>query len=204
MPVGDVCVIRFRTHADRWDIGHTRLKPRAEVHQTVTCIDTDAGLTGYFFGGGKHGDQDGMSPDEQRLIEGQVRDMILGADPFDRELIRKWMWVRNIPEIAQSVVDCAHWDLAGRAADLSVYKLMGGAREKVSAYVSTYPNIGQPQVYAEHALACQAEGHKAYKIHPHYFCNRDTGLPPMAAPPTSAPISRPSIRCARRSGRRWC
>ena len=49
-------VIRFRTHADRWDIGHARLKPGAEVIQTVTCIDTDEGLTGYFFGGGKHGD----------------------------------------------------------------------------------------------------------------------------------------------------
>lgn len=182
MKITDVRVIRFKTHADRWDIGHARLKPNAEVHQTITCIDTDEGLTGYFLGGGKHGDQDGMNPDEQRLIEGQVRDMILGADPFDRELIWKWMWVRNIPEVAQSVIDCALWDLAGRAAGLPVYKLMGGARDKVPAYASTYPNIGQPQVYAEHALECKEQGYKAYKIHPHYFWNPDTGQPTNGRP----------------------
>jgi len=126
MKISDVRVIRFRTHADRWNIGQAGLVPQAEVSQTVTCIDTDEGLTGYFFGGGKHGDQDGMTPDEQRLIEGQVRDMILGADPFDRELIWKWMWVRNIPEIAQSVIDCALWDLAGRhvRADIETINLV--------------------------------------------------------------------------------
>jgi len=58
MKISDVRVIRFRTHADRWDLSYARAKPNAEVIQTVTCIDTDEGLTGYFFGGGKHGDQD--------------------------------------------------------------------------------------------------------------------------------------------------
>ena len=50
------------------------------------------------------------------------------------------------------------WDLAGRAANLPVYKLMGGARDRVKAYASTYPNIGPPEVYAEHALACKERG----------------------------------------------
>ena len=182
MRISDVRVIRFRTHADRWDIGHARLKPGAEVHQTITCIDTDEGISGYFLGGGKHGDQDGMTPDEQRLIEGRIRDLLLGEDPLDRELIWKWMWVANLPEVAQSVIDCALWDLAGRAAGLPVYKLMGAARDKVPAYASTYPNIGKPQVYADHALACRAEGYRAYKIHPHYFWNPDTGKPTKGRP----------------------
>ncbi len=182
MKISDVKVIRFKTHADRWDIGHARLKKNAEVIQTITRIETDEGAVGHFFGGGKHGDQDGMSPDEQRLIEGQVRDMILGADPFDRELIWKWMWVRNIPEVAQSVIDCALWDLAANCAGMPLYKFMGGARDKVPAYASTYPNIGQPEVYAEHALACQAEGYQAYKIHPHYFWNPETRTPTNGRP----------------------
>lgn len=182
MRISDVRVIRFRTHADRWDIGHARLLKNAEVHQTITCIDTDEGLSGYFLGGGKHGDQDGMSPDEQRLIEGRVRDLLLGEDPFDRELIWKYMWVANLPEVVQSVVDCALWDLAGRAAGLPVYKLMGAARDRVPAYASTYPNIGKPPVYAEHALACRDAGYRAYKIHPHYFWNPDTGQPTKGRP----------------------
>lgn len=182
MKITDVRVIRFKTHADRWNIREARLLPNAEVSATVTCIDTDEGLSGYFFGGGKHGDQDGMMPDEQALIEGRVRDLLLGVDPFDRELIWKWMWVANLPEVAQSVIDCALWDLAGRAANLPVYKLMGAARDKVPAYASTYPNIGQPADYADHAIACQKEGYKAYKIHPHYFWNPDTRLPTKGRP----------------------
>jgi L-alanine-DL-glutamate epimerase-like enolase superfamily enzyme len=81
-----------------------------------------------------------------------------------------------------SVVDCALWDLAGRACGQPVYKLLGGARDRVPAYASTYPNIGKPQVYAEHALACKNEGYPGYKIHPHYFWNPETGQPTPGRP----------------------
>lgn len=182
MKITNIRVIRFRTHADRWDIGHGRLIPNAEVIQTVTCIDTDEGVSGYFLGGGKHGDQDGMTRDEQALIEGRIRNMLIGTDPLDRETVWKWMWVANLPEVATSVIDLALWDLAGRVFGQPVYKVMGGARNQVKAYASTYPNIGKPEVYAEHALACKAEGYQAYKIHPHYFWNPDTGLPTNGRP----------------------
>ena len=182
MKITDIRVIRFRTHADRWDIGHGRLIPNAEVTQTVTCIDTDEGVSGYFLGGGKHGDQDGMTRDEQELIEGRIRTMLIGTDPLDRETVWKWMWVANLSEVASSVIDLALWDLAGRVFGQAVYKVMGGARDRVKAYASTYPNIGKPQVYADHALACKAEGYQAYKIHPHYFWNPDTGQPTNGRP----------------------
>ena len=82
-----------------------------------------------------------------------------------------------------SVIDNALWDLAGRAFNTPVYKLMGGAgREKLKAYASTYPNIGVPRIYAEHALACKTEGYQAYKIHPHYFRNPETGQPTPGRP----------------------
>jgi L-alanine-DL-glutamate epimerase-like enolase superfamily enzyme len=59
---------------------------------------------------------------------------------------------------------------------------MGGARDTVKAYASTYPNIGAPRIYAEHALACKAEGYLAYKIHPHYFWDPDTQRPTPGRP----------------------
>lgn len=182
MRISDIRVIRFRTYADRWNIGHAEPIPKAEVIQTVTCIDTDEGVTGYFFGGGKHGDQDGLSRTEEELILGRVRALLLGQDPFDREMIWKWMWVANIPEVVWSVIDLALWDLAGRAFDQPVYKVLGGARDRVKAYASTYPNIGKPHVYAEHALACREEGYLAYKIHPHYFWDPETGGPTPGRP----------------------
>ena len=59
---------------------------------------------------------------------------------------------------------------------------MGGARDRVKAYATTYPNIGVPRVYAEHALACKDEGYLAYKIHPHYFWDPETRQPTPGRP----------------------
>jgi L-alanine-DL-glutamate epimerase-like enolase superfamily enzyme len=97
-------------------------------------------------------------------------------------MIWKWLWVANIPEHVASAVDNALWDLAGRAVGQPVYKLLGGARDRVKAYASTYPNIGRPHVYAEHALECKKEGYLGYKIHPHYFWNPETGQPTPGRP----------------------
>ena len=182
MRITDITIKSFRTYADRWDIGHAQPIPHAELMQTVLTIETDESVKGHYFGGGSHGDAEGLSIVDQSLILGRIRSLLVGQDPFDREMIWKWLWVANFPENVASVIDNALWDLAGRAAGLPVYKLMGGARDKVKAYASTYPNIGKPQVYADHALACKKEGYIAYKIHPHYFWNPDTGQPTPGRP----------------------
>jgi L-alanine-DL-glutamate epimerase-like enolase superfamily enzyme len=182
LKISDIKIKTFRTYADRWDIGHARLIPRAELMQTVLAIETDEGVTGHYLGGGSHGDAEGLSSVDQQMILGRIKSLIVGQDPLDRELIWKWLWVANIPENVASVIDNALWDLAGQAAHMPVYKLMGGARDKVKAYASTYPNIGVPRVYAEHALQCKNEGYLAYKIHPHYFWNPETGSPSPGRP----------------------
>src|SRR5262249_53362859 len=165
--ITDLKIVPFVTHADRFRNGQAF--PNTELVQTITSIATDAGAVGYYFGGGSHGDQEGLHTDDRELLLGRIRSLLIGQDPFDRELIWKWLWVANIPEHVASVVDLALWDLAGRALDLPVYKLLGGARDRVKAYASTYPNVGSPEQYAEHALDCQRAGYLAYKIHPHYF-----------------------------------
>jgi L-alanine-DL-glutamate epimerase-like enolase superfamily enzyme len=182
MKISDIKIKSFLTHADRWDIGHALPLPDTELMQTVLTIETDEGVSGHFIGGGTHGDQEGLNIVDQNLILGRIRDLIIGQNPFDREMIWQWLLVAWFPENVASVIDNALWDLAGRATNLPVYKLMGGARDKVKAYASTYPNIGKPKVYAEHALACKKEGYIAYKIHPHYFWNPETGKPTPGRP----------------------
>ena len=183
MKITDIRIKTFKTHADRWDVGHALPVPKADLMQTVLAIETDEGVTGYYFGGGSHGDAEGLNIVDQQMIRGRILPLLRGQDPFDREMVWKWLWVANIPENVASVIDNALWDLAGRAFNQPVYKLMGGAgREKVKAYASTYPNIGKPHVYAEHALACKNEGYQAYKIHPHYFWNPETGQPTPGRP----------------------
>jgi L-alanine-DL-glutamate epimerase-like enolase superfamily enzyme len=181
--ITDIKIKTFKTWADRWDVGHALPVPKADLMQTVLAIDTDEGVTGYYFGGGSHGDAEGLNIVDQQMIRGRILPLLRGQDPLDREMVWKWLWVANIPENVASVIDNALWDLAGRAFNQPVYKLMGGAgREKVKAYASTYPNIGVPRVYAEHALACKNEGYQAYKIHPHYFWNPETGQPTPGRP----------------------
>jgi L-alanine-DL-glutamate epimerase-like enolase superfamily enzyme len=180
--ISDIRIKTFRTHADRWDVGHALPIPKAELMQTVLAIETDEGVAGYYFGGGAHGDQEGLNIIDQQMIVSRIKPLILGQDPFDREMIWKWLWVANIPENVGSVIDNALWDLAGRAFNQPTYKVMGGARDKAKAYASTYPNIGVPRVYAEHALACKNEGYIAYKIHPHYFWNPETQQPTPGRP----------------------
>ncbi|MCX5570182.1 enolase C-terminal domain-like protein [Kaistia nematophila] len=183
MKITDIKIKTFKTWADRWDVGHALPVPKADLMQTVLAIDTDEGVTGYYFGGGSHGDAEGLNVVDQQMIRGRILPLLRGQDPLDREMVWKWLWVANIPENVASVIDNALWDLAGRAFNQPVYKLMGGAgREKVKAYASTYPNIGVPRVYAEHALACKNEGYQAYKIHPHYFWNPETGQPTPGRP----------------------
>jgi len=182
MKISNISIKSFRTTADRWDIGHAVPIPDTELMQTILSIETDEGVSGYFLGGGSHGDAEGLNVVDQQMIVSRILPLLKGQDPFDREMIWKWMWVGNYPENVASVIDCALWDLAGRAAGLPIYKLMGGARDKAKAYASTYPNIGKPNVYAEHALACKEQGYTAYKIHPHYFWNPETGTPTPGRP----------------------
>ena len=183
MKITDIRIKSFKTYADRWDIGHALPLLKATLLQTVLAIETDQGVTGYFLGGGSHGDAEGLNFEDQQMIRGRILPLLKGQDPFDREMVWKWLWVANIPENVASAIDNALWDLAGRAFNQPIYKLMGGAgREKIKAYASTYPNIGVPRVYAEHALACKTEGYQAYKIHPHYFWNPETGQPTPGRP----------------------
>jgi L-alanine-DL-glutamate epimerase-like enolase superfamily enzyme len=180
MKITDLQVIPFRVPFRPFRHGRV-LDPVMGI-QTLTRIQTDEGLEGYYLGGEGHGDQDGLLPDDRRALERMFKPMLLGQDPFDRETFWHWMWTRNSKENLLSVVDMALWDLHARAYGLPLYKLLGGARDKVKAYASTYPNMATPEGYAAHALECRARGYTHYKIHPYYFYDPVTGQPDPGRP----------------------
>ena len=168
MKIVDVKVIPFSVPRRTFHAG--KLLPESTITQTVTQVLTDEGAEGYYFGGSGHGDMDGMSPEQRAVLEGRLKNLVVGQDPFDREKFWHWMWTAHrIPENLMSVLDMALWDLQARLFNLPLYKLLGGCRDKVKAYASTFPNMGSPQEYADHAAACKAEGYTHYKIHPYYF-----------------------------------
>ena len=167
MKIVDLQVIPFR--ARRRNFFQGQMLPESEVVQTLTKVITDEGAEGYYLGGSGHGDQDGLLADQRATLEGRIKSLVVGQDPFDREKFWHWLWVANLPENLISVLDMALWDLQARAFGVPLYKLLGGCRDVVKAYASTYPNMGPPEVYAQHALACKGQGYTHYKIHPYYF-----------------------------------
>ena len=166
MKITDVEVIHFRTvsrrrvGATRWGYGEWLGAEESEGTGAITRISTDEGICGHMLGGNK------------AAMEGPVKHMLVGDNPLHREKLWHWMdqmstfTPRNgLTEQQLGVVDCALWDLAGQKAGLPVYQLLGGTRETVEAYASTFPNLGGPEVYAELARDCVARGYKAFKVH---------------------------------------
>jgi D-galactarolactone cycloisomerase len=101
-------------------------------------VETDEGITGWgeCFGPGN------VALANKAIVEKVIQPMILGHDPLDRDVL--WHKVYNLlrdhgqkgmPIQSLSGVDIALWDIAGKAAGLSLHKLIGGAhRTEVQVY----------------------------------------------------------------------
>lgn len=112
----------------------------------VVEIQTDAGLTGWGEGLSIQGEE-------------ELRERLVGRDPRDTEVI--WQDLHNhgwgdIPTL--SAVDMALWDLMGKAQDVPVCQLLGGAfRDDVPAYASGLFRRDVPD--PARALADEARGY---------------------------------------------
>ena len=129
----------------------------------LLSIVTDAGVTGHAFLGSAFyaADMDGAS-----LIR-YLKPILMGQHPLDRERLNKAMWkrVRTTTVRAIGAVDIALWDIAGKAAQLPIHRLLGSYRDRVPAYISSAV-LASPQAYADEALHYKSLNMGAYKIHP--------------------------------------
>jgi L-alanine-DL-glutamate epimerase-like enolase superfamily enzyme len=102
-----------------------------------------------------------------RAIELAIKPHVLGADPLDRPRILSpaWRGFRvGLPLAAIGVVDVALWDLAGKAAGVSISELLGRRRDRIKACASAPP--------CDSAADCEAmvdelvaDGFRAVKLH---------------------------------------
>jgi L-alanine-DL-glutamate epimerase-like enolase superfamily enzyme len=98
---------------------------------------------------------------------------LLGKNALERERfyhdVRRAL--RQVARIGIAPVDIALWDLAGRLYDTPIYRLLGGYKESVPCYASTYhgdterDGLSSPEAYAEFAVQCREMGYPAFKIH---------------------------------------
>jgi galactonate dehydratase len=106
-------------------------------------LSTDAGITGL---GEATTEYHELAVKAQ--IETELRPRLLGMDPADIERIwqlgyRDFWWRRGVVHTsAMSGIDQALWDIAGKAAGLPVFQLLGGkVRERVRCYIRYGPEF---------------------------------------------------------------
>ncbi len=99
-------------------------------------IDTDTGISGV----GEAGVGGGST---RHVVETQLRPMLIGEDPLLIEALWQKMFARTrqfgrrgVVMNALSGIDIALWDLAGKVANLPLYRLLGACRDRVEAYAS--------------------------------------------------------------------
>jgi L-alanine-DL-glutamate epimerase-like enolase superfamily enzyme len=129
----------------------------------LVTVQTDQGLEGHAFLGSamRSAELDAVS-----LIQ-VLKPMVIGEDPLDRERLYSRLWLRHRLTTLRCIgaIDVALWDLAGQAAGLPLYKLLGASRRSIPAYASS-PGLDSADAYVAQALAVKAQGLTAYKIHP--------------------------------------
>lgn len=124
-------------------------------------INTDDGITGIF----------GPIDEEQAFVIGnQLGPFLVGKDPLATEALHDQMLRLNrhgrsgIFITGLSPLDCALWDLKGKAWDQPIWRLLGGpTRQRVPAYASMLGYSIEPDAAAATARQFQGAGYTAQK-----------------------------------------
>lgn len=149
---------------DRMRVFVTRDKDRPRV---IVALDTDDGLTGW----GEcynHGPDLALPP----LLD-YLYGFIAGQDPTRVEyLVNLLIQQSRFPPgalglSAISAIDHCLWDLAAKAANVPVYKLLGGAvRDKIRVYAGVYTAPDAPAAKDELDRLNEGWGFTAFKLSP--------------------------------------
>ena len=129
----------------------------------ILRILTDAGVVGEYAGG--------SATDYATLP--RFTHYLIGKSALERERIYSDVKraLRQVARIGLAPVDVALWDLAGKLYNTPIYKLLGGYKESVPCYASTYhgdhqpDGLSSPEAFADFAEQCLEMGYPAFKIH---------------------------------------
>ncbi|MBI0538765.1 mandelate racemase/muconate lactonizing enzyme family protein [Roseomonas sp. KE2513] len=102
----------------------------------ITRLHTDHGPVGHCINGEGQG---ALQPVMVRIIEEELAPMLIGEDPGRIEALWAKLWRATSrggrdPRAAVRAVACvdsALWDLAGKAANMPLYRMWGGARDRL-------------------------------------------------------------------------
>ena len=129
----------------------------------ICRIFTDIGIIGEYVGG--------SSTDYSTLP--RFASYLIGKNALERERFYSDInrALRQVARIGLAPIDIALWDLAGKVHEAPIYRLLGGYKESVPCYASTYhgddegDGLSSPEAYADFAERCLEMGYPAFKIH---------------------------------------
>ncbi len=110
-------------------------------------------------------------PDLVRLIvEGHLREVLIGADPLDIEgiwrrchVVTRWYGRQGCAISALGAIDVALWDIRGKTVGEPVSVILGRVRSEVPAYASGLLWKDDPAELAEEAQGYVQQGFRAMK-----------------------------------------
>ena len=121
--------------------------------QCLVKVETDAGIHGW--------GESGLSGREEAVVGAiaHYREFLIGADPMARGAIWQQLYRSQYFEggrvltAAQSAIDIALYDIAGKALGVPVYQLLGGRqRDYVPLFAVTLAPMGPPLIEAARSL----------------------------------------------------
>jgi galactonate dehydratase len=107
-------------------------------------------------------------------LQGASKRFVLGSDPFAIESLVYRMSMEDFARVGDiagmgiALVEMACWDIMGKALNLPVYKLLGGAvRDKIKAYANGWYTVERtPEAFHAAAKKVVERGYTALKVDP--------------------------------------
>jgi L-rhamnonate dehydratase len=135
------------------------------VSNVIVRVRTDDGLEGL-------GTVGVGSPASKPVIDHHLAPLVVGASPFDVELLWERMFRatinigrKGLVLEAISAIDIALWDILGKATGQPLYNLLGGrTRDRIRAYVSQSYAKADLDAVREEAASYREQGFTALKM----------------------------------------
>lgn len=185
----EVRVFETATRSIRDSNGHRHPGPLAESSEALITVRDSDGVEGRVLTHVRNARRDS--------VEGPLLRPLLGKPVLSVEALQRQLTIAqrgnpvDIAERRLAVVDEMLWDLIGKRAGEPVWRLLGGARERVPAYASTMcgdeirGGLGSPEDFASFAVQLVEQGYRAIKLH--------TWFPPVEFAPS---VKRDLAACA--------
>ena len=146
----------------------------------VVDVETDQGITGHGYTSIVEGEV------IETIINSTLRPLLIGEDPMRTERLWERMYWKCSPRgqtgyasHAIAAIDVALWDIKGKALGQPVWRLLGGARDRVQSYCTFGFGVFDRDELAEAARHWVAQGYRRLKmvVAAEALPNRDNGRP---------------------------